>query len=194
MTQGVSAALGIHLLPVVGSRVTVLGSTGSIGTATLDVIRFARELYGPGAFPLQALTAQRNAGLLASQAREFRPQAVVIGDSAQKSVLADALAGTGIRVSAGKDAVIEAAQHPSEMVVSAIVGAANLAPALEAAKRGAIVALANKECVVAARRGCSVERQHIHLQRTHSGWILSTAQHFSNCWISPRFRRSKKSR
>jgi 1-deoxy-D-xylulose-5-phosphate reductoisomerase len=150
MMQGACAALGIHLLPVIGRRITVLGSTGSIGTATLDVIRFARELYGPAAFPLQALTAQRNAGLLALQAREFRPQAVVIGDPAQKSVLADALAGTGIRVSAGRDAVVEAAQHPSELVVSAIVGAAGLAPTLEAAKRGAIVALANKECVVAA--------------------------------------------
>ncbi len=150
MSHGASAGWGIHLLPVLGRRVTVLGSTGSIGTATLDVIRFVREEYGPGAFPLQALTAQKNVGLLASQAREFRPQAAVIGDPALKPALADALTGTGVEVLVGKDAVVEAAQRPSEMVVSAIVGAAGLAPTLEAAKRGAIVALANKECVVAA--------------------------------------------
>lgn len=141
---------GIHLLPVLGRRVTILGSTGSIGTSTLEVIRFAREHYGPSAFPLQALTAQRNVTLLASQAREMRPAIAVIGDVAMKPALADALAGTGVEVLAGPDALIEAAQRPAEMVVSAIVGAAGLAPTLEAAKRGAIVALANKECVVAA--------------------------------------------
>src|SRR5579872_2370238 len=150
MRHGASAGLGIHLVPVLGRRVTVLGSTGSIGTATLDVIRFVREEYGPGAFPLQALTAQTNVALLASQARELRPEVVVIGDAGLKPALADALAGTGIEVFGGKDALIEAAQRPSEMVVSAIVGAAGLAPTLEAAKRGAIVALANKEYVVAA--------------------------------------------
>src|SRR5438270_4183711 len=140
----------IHLAPVLGRRVTVLGSTGSIGTATLDVIRFARAHYGPHDFPLQALTAQKNVALLAAQARELRPKLAVIGDVSLKSELADALAGSGIEVLAGNEAVIEAAQRPSEMVVSAIVGAAGLAPTLAAAKRGAIVALANKECVVAA--------------------------------------------
>jgi 1-deoxy-D-xylulose-5-phosphate reductoisomerase len=145
-----ATSAGIHLLPVLGRRVSVLGSTGSIGTATLDVIRFAREHYGANAFPLQALTAQKNVGLLASQAREMRPEVVVIADISLKHALADALVGTGIEVLAGNEAVIEAAQRPSEMVVSAIVGAAGLAPTLEAARRGAIVALANKECVVAA--------------------------------------------
>ena len=128
----------------------MLGSTGSIGTATLDVIRFARAHYGPNAFPLQALTAQKSVGLLAAQARELRPELAVIGDVSLKEALADALHGTGIEVLAGPQALIEAACRPSEMVVSAIVGAAGLAPTLEAAKRGAIVALANKECVVAA--------------------------------------------
>lgn len=141
---------GIHLLPVLGRHVTILGSTGSIGTSTLEVIRFAREHYGPNAFPLQALTAQRNVELLAAQAREMHPAVVVIGDAAMKPALAAALAGTDVEVLAGPDALIEAAQRPAEMVVSAIVGAAGLAPTLEAAKRGAIVALANKECVVAA--------------------------------------------
>jgi 1-deoxy-D-xylulose-5-phosphate reductoisomerase len=141
---------GIHLAPVLGRRVTVLGSTGSIGTATLDVIRFARSHYGPHSFPLQALTAQKNVALLAAQARELRPQVAVVGDSSLKSALADELTGTDIEVLAGAEGVIEAAQRPSEMLVSAIVGAAGLAPTLEAARRGAIVALANKECVVAA--------------------------------------------
>ena len=140
----------IHLAPVLGRRVTVLGSTGSIGTATLDVIRFSRAYHGPHAFPLQALTAQKNVALLAAQARELRPKLAVIGDASRKRELADELTGTGVEVLAGAEAVIEAAQRPSEMVVSAIVGAAGLAPTLEAAKRGAIVALANKECVVAA--------------------------------------------
>jgi len=140
----------IHLAPVLGRRVTILGSTGSIGTATLDVIRFSRAHYGPHAFPLQALTAQKNVALLAAQARELRPKVAVIGDASRKRELADELTGTGVEVLAGAEAVIEAAQRPSEMVVSAIVGAAGLAPTLEAAKRGAIVALANKECVVAA--------------------------------------------
>ena len=140
----------IHLAPVLGRRVTILGSTGSIGTATLDVIRFSRAHYGPHAFPLQALTAQKNVALLAAQARELRPKVAVIGDASRKRELADELTGTGVEVLAGTEAVIEAAQRPSEMVVSAIVGAAGLAPTLEAAKRGAIVALANKECVVAA--------------------------------------------
>ena len=150
MKNGFTTCFGLHLLPVLGRRVSVLGSTGSIGTATLDVIRFAREQYGPNAFPLQALTARKNVGLLASQAREMRPETAVIADVSLKQALADALAGTGIEVLAGTEALVEAAQRPSELVVSAIVGAAGLAPTLEAARRGAIVALANKECVVAA--------------------------------------------
>src|SRR5689334_11374559 len=151
MTGPVSKALDdLDLAPVLGRRVTVLGSTGSVGAATLDVIRFARGHYGAHAFPLQALTAQRNVALLAAQALEFRPHRAVIGDPALRSALADALGGTGIRVDAGPEAILDAAQQPSEMVMGAIVGAAGLAPTLAAAQRGAIVALANKECVVAA--------------------------------------------
>jgi 1-deoxy-D-xylulose-5-phosphate reductoisomerase len=140
----------LDLAPVLGRRLTVLGSTGSVGTATLDVVRFARSHYGSGAFPLQGLTAQRNVDLLVAQALEFRPRLAVIGDAALKNALGDALAGTGIRVAAGPAGILEAAQQPSEMVMSAIVGAAGLAPTLAAVERGAIVALANKECVVAA--------------------------------------------
>jgi 1-deoxy-D-xylulose-5-phosphate reductoisomerase len=152
----------LDLAPILGRRLTVLGSTGSVGTSTLDVVRFARSHYGSDAFPLQALTAQRNVGLLAAQALEFRPQLAVIGDAAFRNALADALAGSGIRVAAGQEALLEAARQPSEMVMSAIVGAAGLAPTLVAVQRGAIVALANKECVVAAgevfRRGAEDSR------------------------------------
>src|SRR5690348_13870809 len=81
-------AAGIHLAPVLGRRVTVLGSTGSVGTATLDVIRFCRAHYGPHAFSLQALTAQKNVALLAAQARELRPKLAVIGDPSLKNALA----------------------------------------------------------------------------------------------------------
>ena len=145
-----AAAADFDLAPVLGRRVTVLGSTGSVGAATLEVIRFARAHYGPDSFPLQALTAQKNVPLLAAQAREFRPQAAVIGDASLKTALVDALAGAGIEVLAGPEAILDAAERPSEMVMSAIVGAAGLVPTLAAVKRGAIVALANKECVVAA--------------------------------------------
>ena len=146
----VNHAPDLDLGPVLDRRLTVLGSTGSVGAATLDVVGFVRAHYGADSFPLVALTAQRNVALLAAQAREFRPMLAVIGDASLKPVLADALAGTGIRVLAGPEAIVEAACEPSEMVMSAIVGAAGLAPTLQCVKRGAIVALANKECVVAA--------------------------------------------
>src|SRR5207237_8052778 len=95
----------IHLAPVLGRRVTVLGSTGSIGTATLDVIRFARAHYGPDAFPLQALTAQKNVALLAAQARELRPKLAVIGDVSRKSELAERVTGTDVEGLAGRAGV-----------------------------------------------------------------------------------------
>jgi 1-deoxy-D-xylulose-5-phosphate reductoisomerase len=145
-----AAATDLHLVPVLGRRVTILGSTGTIGAATLEVIRFARVHYGPHVFPLQALTAQKNVALLAEQAREFRPLTAVIGDSSLTKELIQALAGTGIQVLGGREGILEAAQQPSDMVMSGIVGVAGLAPTLAAVKRGAIVALANKECVIAA--------------------------------------------
>ena len=140
----------LDMAPVLDRRVTVLGSTGSVGVATLDVVRFARTHYGPDSFPLEALTAQKNVNLLAAQAREFRPRTAVIGDASLRMSLTEALSGTGIEVLAGQDAILEAALHPSDLVMSAIVGTAGLAPTLAALQRGAIVALANKECVVAA--------------------------------------------
>ena len=138
------------LKSVLARRVTVLGSTGSIGVSTLDVIDHARQHYGADALPVEALTAQSNVGALAAQARKVQPKIAVIGDEKLYLQLKDALSGTGIEVAAGRGAVIAAAARPSEVVMVAIMGAAALEPALAAVARGATVALANKECVVAA--------------------------------------------
>jgi len=138
------------LKPVLARRVTVLGSTGSIGVSTLDVIDYARQCYGADALPVEALTAQSNVGVLAVQARKMKPKMAVIGDEKLYLQLKNALAGTGIEVAAGRGAVIAAAARPSEVVMVAIMGAAALEPALAAVARGTTVALANKECVVAA--------------------------------------------
>jgi 1-deoxy-D-xylulose-5-phosphate reductoisomerase len=130
--------------------VTVLGSTGSIGVNTLDVIAHARAAYGADAFPLVALTAGNNVKLLIEQARALKPKRAVIGDETCFAELKAGLAGTGVEVAAGRAAVIEAAALPSDFVMVAIMGAAAIEPALAAIRRGVIVALANKECVVAA--------------------------------------------
>ncbi|MGA7714276.1 MAG: 1-deoxy-D-xylulose-5-phosphate reductoisomerase [Rhizomicrobium sp.] len=136
--------------PVLARRVTVLGSSGSIGVNTLDVIGHARRVYGADAFPVEAITAQSNVSVLAEQAARFRPKVAVIGDEKLYAELKSALAGSGVEAAAGRAAVIAAAARPSDTVMVAIMGAAALEPALAAVKRGAIVALANKECIVAA--------------------------------------------
>lgn len=131
-------------------RLTVLGSTGSIGVSTLDVVAHARKIYGPDAFPIEALTAQTNVEKLAAQAKQFLPRLAVIGDELRYRDLKERLAGCQIEIAAGREAVIAAASRPSDIVMVAIVGAASLAPAMQAVKRGATIALANKECIVAA--------------------------------------------
>ncbi len=138
------------LQDVVHRSVTVLGSTGSIGVNTLDVIAHARKIYGADAFPLAALTAQGNVKLLIEQSLALKPRLAVIGDGSLHAELKAGLAGTDIEVGAGRDGVIAAAGRPSDFVMVAIMGAAAIEPALAAIERGVIVALANKECVVAA--------------------------------------------
>jgi 1-deoxy-D-xylulose-5-phosphate reductoisomerase len=135
---------------VVGRSVTVLGSTGSIGVNTCDVIAHARKIYGAHAFPVVALTAGENVKVLIEQARALKPKLAVIGNPALFDELKAGLAGTGVEAAAGRAAVIEAAARPSDFVMVAIMGAAAIEPALAAIRRGVIVALANKECVVAA--------------------------------------------
>jgi 1-deoxy-D-xylulose-5-phosphate reductoisomerase len=138
------------LAAVLHRRVTVLGSTGSIGVNTLDVIAHARKTYGAEVFPVEALTAGANAKKLAEQARAVRPRLAVIGDERHYTELKAALSGTGIEVAAGAEAIVAAAGRPADAVMVAIIGAAALKPALAAVMRGAHLALANKECVVAA--------------------------------------------
>jgi 1-deoxy-D-xylulose-5-phosphate reductoisomerase len=138
------------LSPVLARRVTILGSTGSIGASTLSVIAHARDTYGADALPVEALTAGGNVETLIAQAREVRPRLAVIADEKHHAALKDGLAGTGIETAAGRAAVIHAAARPSDTVMVAIMGAAAIEPALAAIARGVTVALANKECVVAA--------------------------------------------
>ncbi|MBX6367512.1 MAG: 1-deoxy-D-xylulose-5-phosphate reductoisomerase [Rhodospirillales bacterium] len=126
-------------------RLTILGSTGSIGCSTLDLVSRA-----PESFAVEALVAGRNAVKLAEQARQFRAKVAVIADDREYRSLKAALAGTGIEVAAGRTAVVEAAERPSEWVMAAVVGAAGLAPTLSAIRRGAVIALANKEVLVCA--------------------------------------------
>ncbi len=126
-------------------RVTILGSTGSVGCNTIDLIE--RQ---PGAFEIEALTALKNVKKLAEQAIKLRPQIAVVADPAKYQELKDALAGTNIAVAAGPEALVEAARRPAEWVMSAIVGAAGLKATLAAVMRGACVALANKESLVCA--------------------------------------------
>lgn len=129
--------------------VTVLGSTGSVGTQTLELIE-----ANPNQFTVTALTANQNVDLLIKQALALRPELVVIGDESKYKALKDGLgstvAGKGIELAAGAQAITQAAQRKSDWVMAAIVGAAGLPPTLAAVKRGATVAFANKECLVCA--------------------------------------------
>jgi len=126
-------------------RVTILGSTGSVGSNTIDLIQ--RE---PAAYQVEALTAKGNVALLADQAVRVGARLAVVADKSKYAALQEALAGTGIETAAGAGAVAEAADRPADWVMAAIVGAAGLRPTLAATRRGAVVALANKESLVCA--------------------------------------------
>ena len=127
-------------------RVTILGSTGSIGESTLSLIRDA----GPDQFKIACLTACNNAEFLAQQALEFRPELVVLADPQNGNLLKEKLAGSGIEIGIGRDALIEAGQYPADFIMAAIIGAAGLEPTLAAVNQGTYVGLANKECLVCA--------------------------------------------
>ena len=124
--------------------VAVLGSTGSIGVSTLDLL----EKSG-AQVQLEALAAGRNVARLAEQALRWRPRMTVIADEACHAELRERLAGSGLKTAAGEAAVVAAAQS-ADWVMAAIVGAAGLRPTLAAARKGAVVALANKESLVCA--------------------------------------------
>ena len=126
-------------------KVSVLGSTGSIGVSTLDLFERAGV-----EIEMVALVAGRNVERLADQALKWRPQVAVIEDEAGLPRLRERLAGSGIRTAAGSAAVTDAASADVQWGMSAIVGFAGLAPTLAAARAGAVVALANKESLICA--------------------------------------------
>lgn len=128
-----------------GRRLSVLGATGSVGRSTLDLVR--RE---PGRWSVVALAAGSDAAGLAEAAVAVGAAVAVVADPAAYRDLAARLAGTGIAAAAGPAAVVEAAAMPTDVVVSAIVGAAGLAPSLAALSATRVLALANKETLVAA--------------------------------------------
>jgi 1-deoxy-D-xylulose-5-phosphate reductoisomerase len=126
-------------------RIVVLGSTGSVGVSTLDLLDQAGAEV-----EILALVAGRNVEKLAEQALRWRPKVAVVSDESCHAALIERLAGSGIATAAGEAAVVEAAAMGAEWVMSAIVGAAGLAPTLAAARTGAVIALANKESLVCA--------------------------------------------
>ena len=126
-------------------RVTVLGSTGSVGANTIDLIERNRNAY-----EVEALTANRNVTGLADQAIKLDARMAVVADPDCYLELKSALSGTGIEAAAGPDALVDAAERPSDWVMAAIVGSAGLRPTLAAVRRGITVGLANKECLVSA--------------------------------------------
>ncbi|CAN1549364.1 Dxr 1-deoxy-D-xylulose 5-phosphate reductoisomerase [Caulobacteraceae bacterium] len=133
---------------------TILGATGSIGLATLDVVMEAnaraRAAGQDEAYRVIALTANRDWAGLAEQAILTGATFVALSDGRFGPQLEAALAGHKIEIGLGPEALVEAAARPADVVMAAIVGAAGLAPTLAAAKRGATIALANKECLVCA--------------------------------------------
>ena len=140
-----SLTIEIETRKVRPRRISVLGATGSVGESTLDLI--GRE---PAAYQVVALTGGQNATRLAELAVLHRAELAVIADPDGYAALRAALAGTGIEVGAGEEALLEAARRPADWVMAAIVGAAGLKPTLEAVRQGSLTALANKECLVSA--------------------------------------------
>lgn len=127
-----------------GSKtLSILGSTGSIGQSTVDIVRHHRDR-----FTIEALVGNRNIAQLAADARELNAKLAVTADETLLGELRDALEGSGIDAAAGEAAVIEAAARPVDMVMGAIVGANGLKPTLSAVEQGTTIALANKECLV----------------------------------------------
>src|SRR5262245_30747835 len=125
--------------------VSLLGATGSVGTSTIDLLK-----RGNGRYQVEAVTANRNAVQLAQLARELGAHFAAVADPKAYPELKAALAGTGIEAASGEAALIEAAERPADWVMAAVSGSVGLKPTLAAAKRGATVALANKECLVCA--------------------------------------------
>lgn len=143
-------------------KVTILGSTGSIGVSTLDLLDRAEE----GDFEIIGLSANQNVDSLVDQALKFRPKAVAIADPSCEAELSKKLSGEDIQVYSGPQGLVELARLDADITVAAIVGAAGLEPTLAAVGQGKTVALANKECLVCAG--------HVFMQavKTHGTTLL----------------------
>jgi 1-deoxy-D-xylulose-5-phosphate reductoisomerase len=128
-------------------RVSVFGATGSVGRNTVALLL---EQGGPEAYEVVALSGAGNVALLAEQARALRARVAVTAEPGRYAELRPALAGSGVEAAAGPEALVAAAAEPADWTMSAIVGAAGLAPGLAAAARGGVLALANKESLVCA--------------------------------------------
>ncbi len=138
-------------------QIAILGSTGSIGTQTLEVISDNNSL-----FEVYALTANNNVDLLIQQARKFQPEMVAIGNEAHYAKLKNALADLAIKVFAGTDSIAQVAEmQPIDIVLTAMVGYSGLKPTINAIKAGKKIALANKETlVVAGELICELAKQY----------------------------------
>jgi len=127
-------------------NIAILGSTGSIGTQALDIVR-----ENPGHFEIYALTANENIDLLIRQAQEFSPEVVVIANENKYAQLKEALQHLPIKVWAGSESIAQVVQSkPIDMVLTAMVGYSGLKPTINAIKAGKVIALANKETLVVA--------------------------------------------
>ncbi|WIM13980.1 1-deoxy-D-xylulose-5-phosphate reductoisomerase [Enhydrobacter sp.] len=127
--------------------ITIIGSTGSVGQSTADLVDRTPESYD-----VEALVAGNSVEALAEQARRLRARLAVVANPQRYRALKEALAGTTTEAAAGPEAVVEAASRPADWVMAAVVGFAGLESTLVAARRGAMVALANKEALVCAGR------------------------------------------
>ncbi|MBP5134528.1 MAG: 1-deoxy-D-xylulose-5-phosphate reductoisomerase [Paludibacteraceae bacterium] len=149
-------------------QITILGSTGSIGTQTLDVIR-----RNPDKFEVYAITANNQDDLLIEQAKEFHPEFVVIANEAKYEKVKDALSALPMKVYTGAQAIADVASMSSaDIVVTAMVGYAGLLPTINAIKAGKTIALANKETLVVA--GELIQKL---VQEYHSGIIPVDSEH-----------------
>ena len=128
-------------------KVSIFGATGSVGRNTVSLLE---AQGGPEAYEVVALSGSANIALLAAQARRLQARIAVTSDAGRLEELRQALAGSGTEAAAGTPALLDAASEPVDWVMSAIVGAAGLAPGMRAVRNGGVLALANKESLVCA--------------------------------------------
>lgn len=153
---------------ITSTNIAILGSTGSIGTQTLDVIRQNKDSFKVG-----ALTANNNWRLLAQQAKEFKPKRVVIANEQHLRDLKEALSDMDVEVECGHEAVAHAAAMPEcDTVVTALVGYSGLLPTIHAIGAGKKIALSNKETLVVAG-----ELIHLLLKKSDSEIIPVDSEH-----------------